>query len=180
MNQVKTKTFVCATILGMGCAISAYAGSGDAVSAPSTIGYLDPHTGVFRPLMNTTERPESAAASTKITGEIKITGTVAIVSPSITSTTPITCSATGIVVGDANGPVLEEASSSATITGTTASCTVLIPYEWLLVTPTADTVTISVGVSALSAAPRIHTQQLATLTVPANGVTTSFSFVTRL
>ena len=177
---MKTKTLVCATILGMGCAIAAYAGSGDAVGAPSIIGFLDPHTGAFRPLMNTTERPASAEAGTKITGEFKITGTITIVSPSITSTTPITCSATGIVVDDANGPILEEASSSATISGTTASCTVLIPYEWFLVTPTADTATISVEVTVVSTDVRIHTQQLATLTVPATGTTTSFSFATRL
>jgi hypothetical protein len=176
---MNSKALLWSGILGLGWAISAYAGN---QTAPTTIGYLDPHTGALLPLADTSAAigPESPAASTELTGELKITGTVTIVSPSITSTTPISCSAQAILVTDANGPITEEAASAATRSGATATCTVLIPYEWLLATPTTDKVTLSVTVSALSANARVHTHQVATFTVPATGSTTSFGFVTHL
>jgi hypothetical protein len=174
------KTLLSSAILGLSWAISASAGN--QATAPTTIGYLDPRTGALLPLVDTAAAigPESPAASTELTGELKITGTVTIVSPSITSTTPISCSAQTILVSDANGPITEEAASAATRSGSTATCTVLIPYEWLLATPTTDKVTLSVTVTALSANARVHTHQVATFTVPANGSTTSFGFVTHL
>ena len=175
---MKSNAFLWSSILGLSWVISASAGN--QIGAPMTIGYLDPHTGEFLPLVTTGESPESPAASTEITGELKITGTVTVVSPSITSTTPINCSATAIVVNDANGPISEEAVSPASRSGSSATCTVLIPYEWLLATPTTDKVSLSVTVSAESVDARIHTHQVATFTVPAGGTTTSFSFVTRL
>lgn len=175
---MKSKTFLWSSILGLSWVISASAGN--QVGAPTTIGYLDPHTGALLPLVTTTETPESPAASTEIEGELKIAGTVTIVSTSITSTTPLICSATAIIVSDANGPISEEATSPASRSGSTATCTVLIPYEWLLATPTTDKVSLSVTVSAESVSARIHTHQVATFTVPVEGTTTSFSFVTRL
>lgn len=175
---MKSKAFLWSGILGLSWVISASAGN--QVGAPTMIGYLDPHTGGFLPLVTTTESPDSAAASTEITGELKITGTVTIASPSITSTTPIECSATAIIVSDPNGPITEEASSAASRSGSTATCTVLIPYEWLLAAPTTDKVSLSVSVTAESVSLRIHTHQVATFTVPGGGTTTSFSYVTRL
>lgn len=175
---MKSKALLWSIIFGLSWAISASAGN--QAGAPTTIGYLDPHTGTLLPLVSTTESPDSAAASTQITGELKIAGTVTIVSPSITSTTPISCTATAIVTTDANGPITEEASSTASRSGSTATCTVLIPYEWLLATPTTDKVILSISVAAESGAIRIHTHQVATFTVPGVGTTTSFSFVTRL
>lgn len=78
-------------------------------------------------------------------------------------------------------PVLRAAIRQTTLnrvlrSGATATCAMLIPYEWVLQTLT-DRVTLSVSVSALT---RVHTRQLATFVVPSNGVTTSFTFVGRL
>lgn len=175
---MNSKALLCSGIFGLSLAVSASAGN--QAGAPTTIGYLDSHTGALLPLATTSESPDSAAASTEIIGELKIAGTVTIASPSITSTTPISCSATAIVASDANGPITEEASTTASRSGSTATCTVLIPYEWLLATPTTDKVILSVSVSAASISTRIHTHQVATFTVPGAGTTTSFSFVTRL
>ena len=84
--------------------------------------------------------------------------------------------ATAVVVADPNGPISDLVTGTATRSGSTATCTLLIPYEWILQTLT-DKVTLSVSVSAVT---RVHTRQLATFTVPANGVTTSFTFVGHL
>jgi hypothetical protein len=177
---MNAKGLIWASLVGLACATCASADEANSSAAPSIIGFLDPQTGVIRPLMTTTASPEVAAASSTLTGELKITGTITIVSPSIGATTPVTCSATAVVATDPNGPITETATSAATRSGATASCTVLIPYEWVLQLPTNDTVILSVSVSALPTAPRVHTRQLATFKVPANATTTSFSFVGHL
>jgi hypothetical protein len=177
--NVNTKTLIWAGLIGLASAVSASADETKSGVTPSVIGFLDTQTGVIRPLMTTTASPDVAAASTALTGELKITGTITIVSPSIGATTPVTCSATAVLI-DPNGPISEVATSPATRSGATATCTVLIPYEWILQAPTIDMVSLSVSVSALPTAPRIHTRQLATFKVPANATTTSFTFVGRI
>ena len=179
---MNAKGLIWASLIGLACATtSASAEEANSAATPSTIGFIDAQTGVIKPLMTTTASPEAVATGTLLTGELKITGTITIVSPSISSTTPVTCIATGVVPGDANGPITETASSPpAARSGATATCTVLVPYEWLLQTPTTDKVILSVSVSAFSASERVHTRQLATFVVPANGTTTSFTFVGHL
>ena len=186
---MNAKGLIWASLIGLACATAVSAevpNSGAAASeanssaAPSIIGFLDPQTGVIKPLMTTTASPEVAAASVLVTGELKITGTITIVSPSITTTIPVTCGVTALVSPDGNGPITESATIIATRSGATATCTVLVPYEWPLQTPATDKVFLSVSVSALSTNSRVHTRQLATFVVPANGTTTSFTFVGRL
>jgi len=172
---MKPKALICAGLIGLACAISASAQEETSSGAArSVIGFLDPQTGALLPMMTTTSSPAIAAASTAVTGTLKITGTITIIS-SLPTTTPVTCSATAVVV-DANGPISDLVTSSATRSGATATCTMLIPYEWILQN-VADNVILSVSVSALT---RIHTRQLATFKVPANGVMTSFTFVGHL
>jgi hypothetical protein len=178
---MNAKGLIWASLIGLACATtSASAEETNSAATPSIIGFIDAQTGVIKPLMTTTTAPEAVATGTLLTGELKIMGTITIVSPSISSTTPVNCTATGVVPADGNGPITETASSPAARSGATATCTVLVPYEWLLQTPTTDKVTLSVSVSALSASARVHTRQLATFVVPANGTTTSFTFVGRL
>jgi hypothetical protein len=180
---MKPKALICAGLIGLACAISASAEETTSGGARSVIGFLDPQTGALLPLMATTSSPEIAAASSTVTGTLKITGTVTLIT-SIPSTTPVTCGVTAIVASDPNGPISEQATSTAARSGATATCTVLIPYEWILQSLT-DNVSLSVSVAASSftttgGLTRVHTRQLATFKVPANGVTTSFTFVGHL
>jgi hypothetical protein len=173
---MKPNALICAGLIGLACSISASAQETASGAPRSVIGFLDPQTGVLLPLMATTPSPEIVpAASIAVTGTLKITGTITIIS-SLPPTTPVTCSATAVVPSDPNGPISELVTSIATRAGATATCTMLIPYEWILQN-LADSVHLSVSVSALT---RIHTRQLATFKVPANGVTTSFIFVGHL
>jgi hypothetical protein len=170
------RALLSAGVIGFACATSASAEETQSRALPSVIGFVEPQTGALLPLMATTSSPEVvAAASTAVTGTLKITGTITLVT-SIPTTVPIQCNATAVVAADANGPISDLVTSTATRSGATATCTMLIPYEWILQTLT-DKVTLSVSVSAPT---RVHTRQLATFTVPANGVTTSFTFVGRL
>jgi hypothetical protein len=52
--------------------------------------------------------------------------------------------------------------------------------EWLLQSAASDKVVLSVSVYAVSTSQRVHTRQLASFLVPANGTTTSFTFVGHL
>ena len=162
---------ICACLIGLACAISAPAQETKSGAAHSVIGFLDPQTGTFRPLMATTTSPD--LPSMAVTGTLKIAGTIQIISL-IAPTTLIECTATAVVAADPSGPITEEVTSMATRSGTdnTARCAMLIPYEWILQN-LADSVSLSVSVSAGS---RIHTRQLTTFKVPANGTTTSFTF----
>ena len=177
---MNAKGLVWASLIALACATAASAEEANPNATPLIIGIMDPQTGVIKPLMTTTATPDVTAAGTLVTGTLKITGTVTIISSSIGATTPVVCGATAVVPTDPNGPITETATSTATRSGATATCTVLIPYEWLLQTAASDRVVLSVSVSALPTAPRVHTRQLASFIVPANGVTTSFTFVGHL
>jgi hypothetical protein len=102
---------------------------GAARSQPAGIpGFLDPQTGRF------TARPiaEVDRADTTYTGTIKLVFAITIKSTIPTSDT-IKCFA-GITATDSTftRDYLESASVSATRTGNAASCTVSVPYQWVL------------------------------------------------
>ena len=173
---MKPKALIWAGLMGVACVISASAETNPGNSS-SLIGFLDPQTGAFRPLVAAAaDSPDALASGTEVTGTLKITGTITVVSTSITATTPVTCSATAVIVTDPNGPITDEATSTATRSGSTATCTVTIPYEWLLLSSATDMVSLGVTVTALPSEPRVSTRQLGTFKVPANASTTSFSF----
>jgi hypothetical protein len=176
---MNAKGLIWASLVGLACATCASAEEANSGATPLIIGFIDQQTGVIKPLMSTAT-PEVAAASVLVTGTLKVTGTVTILSPSIGPTTPVTCGATAVVATDANGPITETATSLATRSGATATCTVLVPYEWLLQSAAVDRVVLSVSVSSVSTSQRVHTRQLASFNVPANGTTTSFTFVGHL
>jgi hypothetical protein len=78
--------------------------------------------------------------------------------------------------------VNEEASVIATRGTGTATCTVTIPYSWVLSTPSSDMLSITYSISApveataTTAYPqRLSTQTIENITVPANGTTTSLT-----
>jgi len=144
------------------------------------------HQRTSRPVTSAVEDPEAAitAATTfastftfKITANIKST---------LPSTDAIACTAEASVE-DTNtstftitGAYDEEASVQATRSGSTATCTVTIPYSWQLSFGNTDTVSLTVSVSApgffistTNALPnRFHTHTLPSIKgVPSSGAT---------
>jgi hypothetical protein len=145
-------------------------------------GYLDPHTGVFKlaPSMNVLDADAIAAASTTVGGKIVTAFTINVQS-AIPATAKIGCSvqATVLDVATAN-TIFETATVVATRSGTTATCTVTIPYSWTLGSAATDKVilnyliTAPVLASATTALPsRTSSQGMGQIAVPANGVTTN-------
>lgn len=98
----------------------------------------------------------------------------------------IECNATASVgdfsttTGVNSGSYIEEESVLATRSGSTATCTVNIPYSWGLANGSTDLVGLSYGVEAFntntnSLPIRIHDRSLPNMHVPANGTTTTIT-----
>jgi hypothetical protein len=78
-----------------------------------------------------------------------------------------------------NGTWEEGAAVAATRSGSTATCTVTIPYSWSLAFGSTDTVNLDYGIEVpgSTANPplpsRLNSHSLASMHVPANGTTTT-------
>jgi hypothetical protein len=172
-------------IVGMAvCALSAQLSWGQEARPAGTkaLGYLDSN-GLFRPVgpMEIFDS-NSAVAANPQTGTIVVNFNITIKSV-IPSTSPVNCEVSAGVTeisGAGVNLISESAFVAATHTGNTAKCTVTIPYSWVLLNPTAATVSIGYGVSASKTpAPSTGLQSrsssgvVANIPVPANGSTST-------
>ena len=122
-----------------------------------------------------------AAAASTVTGKLVFTTTITL-SSTFPAADVIACSAQALVLDTGSGnDIIESTEVAATKSGSTATCTVTIPYSWNLLTPTADFVnlTFSVRVPATPATAaatlpnRTNTQTLGRIPIPASGTTTT-------
>jgi hypothetical protein len=151
------KTIAGITILSLTC--------GNAVAAPQGIlGYLNPRTHIFSPLMQSLVAESKSAAAT---GTLQFEYTITVKSP--VPSGGITCSAEATVFTSTGADYIETAGVAATISGSTATCTVVIPYSWAGAT-SSDSVMLSYNVFG-SNGVRVSDGSLATIAVPANGTT---------
>lgn len=148
-------------------------------STPGILGYLDPKTGAFKILNHSVPDVTPATTISPTTGKLVANITIAVES-AIPTTVPISCGLDASVeeVNSATFAVRtfeESASVNATRTSsTTASCEVTIPYSWPLSTPSSDTVTLSITLSAAGTTiSRTSNIDLPVISVPANGATTT-------
>jgi hypothetical protein len=168
-------------LLCLSCVICAPMVWGQALndsSKPGILGYLDPHTGAFRPVPSATEGPEPAALTT-YGGTITVTLTITIKSTALTT---FSCTASVSVLDDIQTSPRgynEGATAAATGSGATRTCTLTIPYSWALATQSSDSMTISYAVfGSVKSAVTNRTSGLSpldTTKVPANGATTALT-----
>ena len=144
---------------------------------PGILGYLDPHTGAFRPVPSGAE--ESPDALTTFTGTITVTLTITLKTTGLAN---ITCSEeVSVLDAAATSPrfYAESNSVAGTGTGTTRTCNLSIPYSWGLATQPSDMMTTSysvVGTKGTGLPTRSSTlSPLDTRSVPANGTTTNLT-----
>ena len=141
-------------------------------------GYLDPRTGIFHALpvpdLQEADVPPPAATGGKLVFNFTIT-----VSSALASTTKIFCTASATVLEATLSEFAESASVTATRSGSTATCTVTIPYSWNLSTVSTDRVSLSytiiagVPTTTIPLATRTSEHSLPPISVPANGATTT-------
>ena len=112
--------------------------TGNGRAQPGILGYLDPHTGAFRPAPSAAEEGPDAAALTTFGGTITVTLTITLKTTSLTN---ITCSEeVSVLDAVTTSPRIfaESNSVAATGTGTTRTCKLSIPYAWALATHASD------------------------------------------
>lgn len=167
-------------LICMCCLIAAPAVWGQAGNSPAKLGipgYLDPHTGAFRPFP-TIEDDAELPAATVFTGTISVTLTITLKTTSLTN---ITCVADVVAFDASNTVVLEESNTVAgTGTGTTRTCKLTIPYAWSLTTQSTDNMQTSysvLGNTGTTGLPQRTSSRspLDTRKIPGNGVTTTLT-----
>ena len=145
-------------------------------------GYLDPRTGAFHPLPRLSADATPPATST-FTGKFVFSYTITV-DATIASSAKIVCAASATVednITSGNPSIfIEEASALATRSGSTATCTVNIPYSWSLATASTDSVTLGYTIEAPAEATvaasqpsRFSNHNLPSINVPATGTTTN-------
>lgn len=149
------------------------------------LGYQDSATGKFQPLV----KAEPDTTTPTSTGTIKLSIYILIRS-AVPSTANVICGASvgtssvDLTAGTVSGEYEEEAFSPATVSGTTANCTVTIPYAWTIPAASStvkDTITGSYTVEVINtdgtttfSVFRLTGGNFLSLTaVPATGTTTS-------
>ncbi len=145
------------------------------------LGYLDPRTGAFRPVPAATEDGPDPAALTNFGGTITVTLNITLKTAGLTN---ILCNASVAVTDNVTttSPRFynEQATASATGTGTTMTCKLAIPYSWALATQPSDSMTTryevfanpttSGGIQRSSSLSPLDTRK-----VLANGATTALT-----
>lgn len=168
---------ICCTMV----APAVWAQTADASAQPGILGYLDPHTGAFRPVPSGAGEVEEPDALTTFGGTITVTFTITLKTAGLTS---ITCSVNVSVLDQiTTSPrtFIETATATATGSGTTRTCKVTIPYSWGLGSQASDSMTTTYSVfGSASATPGLPTRSstlspLDTRKVPANGATTALT-----
>ncbi len=154
----------------------------NAAAARGIRGYLDPQ-GVFHTL-----KPQEAAeppALTKFGGTFVVNFTITVAA-TISASANIECVVTASLIDNLTSGtpnfIDETAGVVATRSGSTATCSVSVPYSWALGTASTDMVTLSYTIqapveytTATGALPARGSSvgNLATIKVPANGATTT-------
>ena len=174
-HRLSTLLVVCMFFLGM--TVSLWGQSGSAVNGIR--GYLDPRTGIFHSMPQAATQ-EGEPSTTTFAGKLVFDFTITV-SSSISSSAKIACEAGASLEDTATlNFILESAQVLATRSGSTATCTVTIPYSWKLGSGSSDKVTltyqITVPVEATGSSvlpSRFSEQTVGVISVPANGSTTT-------
>jgi hypothetical protein len=171
-----TKLFLIC-MCGVMVAPAVWAQTANSQAQPGILGYLDPHTGAFRPVPAVAEDSLAPAAAT-FTGTINLTITVTLKTTGLTN---IICSQE-VSVPDGTTSFSSFAESNtvaATGTGTTRTCKLSIPYSWLLTNQASDNMSTSytvVGSTGTTMPQRSSSHfPLDTRKVPANGAITTLT-----
>jgi len=128
---------------------------------------------------------QSLCAQTTYKGKIVVHFTITLTSP-VGSDSTIACGVNASVF-DGTNSINEKGGAVATVTGSTAKCTVTIPYSWPLSTASTDKISLSYVIDALQSfeipgssassvqvAPvREASQNIGSINVPATGTTTN-------
>lgn len=161
------------------------AAAGDGASENRVLGFQDAKTGSFHAL--TAVVPDATVSPT--TGTVHVTFNIKLITTFAKGTVlGCTASVSGTSVNTTTGTdndYEETATDSVAISGTTATCTAVIPYSWLLAAASSTTVdsfsgTYSVTAAATSATAGAVTRSsysnlFSATKIPASGTTSNYT-----
>jgi hypothetical protein len=144
---------------------------------PGILGYLDPHTGAFRPVPQVAKAEGLVPDLTTYTGTLNVTVDITIKSAGITN---VSCTATASVIdNEMSSPTVftETDVVAATGSGTSMTCSLKIPYLWVLATGPSDTISTSYTVTGTAVSGGLPQRMasrdpLDVRSVPGNGAVT--------
>ena len=170
--------FVALSGLVFALAGSAVAQQSKEVTIP---GFYNPKTHTFQAKVLPAVDPETANAAAKVyTGTLEYEITAKLVTP-VTSGHELACTVSALVEDlSGTGFYQEGASGVAKVSGSTATCTINIPYSWSLVDGTTDTVTLGYDLEIVPTSTtnlatytsRTHSSELAPIKIPTSGAAT--------
>ena len=143
-------------------------------------GFYNPKTHTFQMKVQPEVDPDVAAPKI-YSGTLKYEITVKLVTP-VASGQELACSGTALIEDVGGATYYEESVSGiAKVSGSSATCTLSLPYSWSLSAATSDTISLGYDLeivatttnAALEFTGRTHTSGLAPLKVPAVGATTA-------
>lgn len=177
---MKNQTSRVAALAGVAFLLTGAALAQKSTGADQIPGFYNPKTHTFQVKVQPEVDPEASAPKI-YTGTFSFDITVKLVTP-VASGHELACTA-GASVDDLSGTgfYIESASAVAKVTGSSATCTVSIPYSWSLSDGATDSVSLSYDLeivptttnAALAFTSRTHSSELAPIKVPATGVTTA-------
>lgn len=133
-----------------------------------------------------TDQVEPPAATTPTTGKLVFNIKIDV-NPGLPTTAKIGCEASVAVADITSLDSFENiGEAAATRSGSSATCTITLPYGWFLASPTKDAVGIGIVVTSttgtLGTPPftEAASSQSIKLAVPANGATTTENIVTSI
>ena len=181
-NLLSHLLVICVVISTFG--LSVWGQTARPTAATGVAGTLDPKTGIFTAFLPSVAQDpqDSSFAATTYNGKLVFNITITLAT-SFPTTTSIICDTSARVFDNpaGGGNFLSEGGGViATRSGSTATCTVTIPYSWPLVTGSADMMTLSYTVGTfgpLASGPttRNSSQGIGTFKIPAPGMTSTFT-----
>lgn len=153
-----------------------------------TLGYFNPETGLFEPLHPMAQDSELPLSVTPTAGTPGFKFTITLKS-TLSKNAILICSAQGAVIETGFSTTEDGLGIAKLESGNIYSCTVSMPYSWLLNTPSSDKIILSykaetleavqvtaangTAISVTSTAGRSSSQTIASTPVPASGATTT-------
>jgi hypothetical protein len=170
-----TKVFMFCLCWLIAAASAALGQATNSQAKPGILGYLDPHTGAFRPFTPEVQDDAEATAPLTVTGTVSVTITITVKTTGLTN---FTCSIDVLTSDIGTGTSFVETNTvAATGSGSTRTCKLSIPYSWSLASQPTDTMTTTYTVlSGTNALGRLSSRSpLDTRKVPSNGGTTTLT-----
>lgn len=181
-NPLSHLLVICVAVSTLG--LSVWGQTARPTAATGVAGTLDAKTGIFTAFLpSVAQDPTDASfAATTYHGKLVFNITITLAT-NIPTTTSVVCDTSARVLDDPSGGgnfLTEGGGVIATRSGSTATCTIVIPYSWPLVTGSTDMMTLSYSVGtfgplATSTTTRNSSQGIGTFKIPAPGVTSTFT-----